>query len=188
MVTRALASLGLVCLATLGSPAAAQQEAFRCRGDLVEPGDRTFEVRRLCGSPDFADRYPEAEIPGVGLVGDIRDWYYNPGPSGLLRRLRFQDGELVEISVLGKGFVPGLGGHCSPRDLRRGLTKPELLDRCGRPDHVSHQLLAPGGYRPVVPVRSVEEWTYNFGPGRFLRHVRLVNGVVEDVEIGNRGY
>ena len=174
----------LLSLLSLAPAAPAQQEAFRCRGHLVETGDRTFEVRRRCGAPDFADRYPEAEIPGVGFVGDIRDWYYNPGPSGLLRRLRFQDGELVDIGVLGKGFVSGLGKHCSPRDLRPGLTKPELLDRCGRPDHVSHQLLAPGGYRPLVPVRSVEEWTYNFGPGRFMRHVRLVNGVVEDVELG----
>ena len=178
-------AVGLLLLGALAGPLAAE-EAFRCRGDLVTSGDRTFEVRRLCGEPDFIDRYPEQRIPGVGYVGDIRDWYYNPGPNDLLRRLRFRDAELVDIAVLGKGYRAGFGGHCSPGELRRGLSKPELLDLCGPPDHTSHQLFAPGRYDRFV--RSVEEWTYNFGSGRFMRHVRLVNGIVEDVELGNRGY
>ncbi|WP_066728178.1 DUF2845 domain-containing protein [Desulfuromonas sp. DDH964] len=35
---------------------------------------------------------------------------------------------------------------------------------------------------------EVEEWTYNFGPSRFLSFVRLENGVVVRVENGDYGF
>ena len=34
----------------------------------------------------------------------------------------------------------------------------------------------------------VERWTYNHGPGRFMDHLRLENGVVKDITSGEYGY
>jgi uncharacterized protein YvpB len=36
----------------------------------------------------------------------VEIWIYNLGPSKLMQRLRFEDGELIEIESLGYGFIP----------------------------------------------------------------------------------
>ena len=44
----------------------------------------------------------------------------------------------------------------------------------------------PPGYKLVAPPQIVEDWTYNFGPNRFVYRLRFSQGVL--LEISTRGY
>lgn len=160
--------------------------ALQCEHGSVTEGERAFTVQRKCGAPDYVDRYPQAFVPGAGYVGDIEEWYYNAGPQHLLQILLFQDGKLVRVDTDGPGFTGFIRGQCSPYELRPGMSKYELLARCGPP--VYQQSWFQGG--PGAPASErVDEWTYNFGSNQFIRHVRLVDGRIESVEIGEeRGH
>jgi hypothetical protein len=51
--------------------------------------------------------------------------------------------------------------------------------------HSDHELLIHN--RLVIEV-PVEEWTYNFGPRRFMRSIRFENGIVTSIETLGYGY
>ena len=112
-------------------------------------------------------------------------WYYNFGPSVLMRRFVFRDGVLAREETLGYG-VNEIGNDCYPNRNFRGLSVGELVARCGEPASrranvdTSVRRLAPG-YARYRDVRR-EEWIYDFGDDRFVRDVRLVDGRVESVE------
>ena len=89
-----------------------------------------------------------------------------------------------------------------------------MLAECGEPDHVEvweeervygfrHLPSYYGNYdnyeyggqdfgygRPyrIRKLVIVEKWTYNHGPGRFVDHLRLENGIVVDITSGDYGY
>lgn len=159
--------------------------ALRCAHGIVNAGDWAFTVQRKCGAPDYVDRSPEAFVPGAGYIGDIEEWYYNSGPQYLLQILLFRDGKLVRVDSDGHGFTRFIRGQCSPYELRSGMSEYELLARCGPPaDRQSWYQGSPG----FPATQRVEEWTYNFGSNQFIRHVRLVDGRIESVELGDRGH
>ena len=108
-----LLPLGLTLAAV--SPAHA---AFRCGSHLVSEGDTRSEVIARCGDPTEIDqrsailRQPVVWVGGRpysvgnGLVEvPVEVWVYNLGPSKLMRRLRFEDGLLVDIDTLGYGYI-----------------------------------------------------------------------------------
>jgi hypothetical protein len=104
------------------------------------------------------------------------------------------------VRVLVAGAVLGAAGaaadtmRCGTDVVSRGDTQIELIEECGQPDAIERlpALLVPGatiyGGRyyaapfasPLVPV-SVELWTYNFGPRRLMRQVRLESGAVTEI-------
>ena len=45
-------------------------------------------------------------VAGGLLEIAVETWTYNLGPSSFMRRLRFEDGELVNIETLGYGYHP----------------------------------------------------------------------------------
>lgn len=104
----------LVALLFLGSD---QALAFHCGTRLVHEGDTRAEVRAKCGEPTDVEVRSILRRPifwfhgrpffaGTGLVEiPIEFWLYNLGPNKLMRRLRFEDGELVEIETLGHGYL-----------------------------------------------------------------------------------
>src|SRR5690242_12254993 len=79
----------LAILLLLASPAAF---AMRCGTRIVDVGTQDFQVHERCGEPFYADRYYATEVFGnYGPVAEYRDvqydvWYYNFGPSTLMRR------------------------------------------------------------------------------------------------------
>ena len=104
--------------------------------------------------------------------------------------------------------------RCGVRLITIGDFKARVLAECGEPDHVevweeehvqrfNHH---PGyygiyenyeysnrNYEHGKPYRIrklviVEEWTYNHGPGRFMDHLRLENGIVRGIKSGDYGY
>lgn len=179
----------LALVAGLLSVFADQAPALRCGNALVSQGDTRYEVERQCGSPDYVDVQNEAFVAGVGPVGEIEEWYYNRGPQQLIRVLVFRNGELVREETGDHGFSRLVRDNCTPNELRRGMSKYELLVRCGEPvDRESYWTLGdiPSVQHPIVGVGRVDEWIYDFGGGRFLRHVRMVDGRITDVRLGDR--
>lgn len=168
--------------------AAARADAFRCGNDLVGEGDRKYEVLTQCGEPDFRESYAEGYLEGIGPVGIVEQWYYNSGPGSLVRVLTFHQGRLRSVVTDGHGFDedrPGVG--CGPDALHVGMSKYELLARCGDPvardEWFEHGSLID---RRRLGTVLVEEWTYAFGSNRFPRFVRIVRGRVVGIEHGEK--
>jgi hypothetical protein len=91
---------------------------FRCGADLIREGDIRSRVRSKCGPPTEITRGTTFREPIVWRHGRpirvagglleiaVETWTYNLGPSSFMRRLRFEDGELVNIETLGYGYHP----------------------------------------------------------------------------------
>ena len=43
-------------------------------------------------------------LPGGEIEVPVETWIYNLGPNKLMRRIRFEDGIVVEIETLGYGY------------------------------------------------------------------------------------
>jgi hypothetical protein len=107
-----LLALGLAFAAA--SPAYA---SLRCGTHLITEGNTRSEVVAKCGQPTEVDQRTSIlrrSIVWIGgrpfTVGDslievpVEVWIYNLGPNKLMRRLRFEDGLLVDIDTLGYGY------------------------------------------------------------------------------------
>lgn len=108
------------CTAALLHAGAAGADSFRCGTRLVSDGDSTSKVEALCGAPTDIQRKEILQRPvnwyrgrpyyaSYGQVEiTVEYWTYNLGPSKLMRRLRFEDGLLVDVETLGHGYyAPG---------------------------------------------------------------------------------
>lgn len=96
--------------------AAAATNTFRCGSDLVYEGDGRSRVLAKCGPPtdivhSVALRTPAYWRSGRPIYfGDgpvevpVEVWTYNLGPNSFMRRLRFEDGQLIQIETLGYGY------------------------------------------------------------------------------------
>lgn len=87
--------------------------------------------------------------------------------------------------------------RCGNRVISRGDHATRLLRFCGEPTAIQSWMTQRGVvgfgsvFRPgfgFVEDVLVEEWTYNFGPRRLMRQIRLENGFVEDVRELGYGY
>jgi len=84
--------------------------------------------------------------------------------------------------------------RCGSRVISRGDHASKVLRYCGAPiairSRLVHRSVVAFGafYHPGLGLLEevvVEEWTYNFGPSKLMRQVRLENGFVRDVrELG----
>jgi hypothetical protein len=103
--------------ALLVSQAAYAEDSLRCGSRLASTGDTKYKVLYLCGEPSAISdvgSMPSARtwFNGVGYYYldppyeyiPIEVWTYNFGPNKLLRRLRFEGDELVDIRADGYGF------------------------------------------------------------------------------------
>lgn len=109
--------------------------ALRCGNNLIAYGDYIEEVRAHCGDPLAIDRYSVFLEKQISIAsrnrfenkeqdqyirnantGEIfqneqieivvEEWFYNFGPRKFTRRLYFENGFLVEIENLRRGFIP----------------------------------------------------------------------------------
>jgi hypothetical protein len=105
-------------LLCVGFAVAGHADALRCGTHLVSEGDSASMVAAVCGTPADVTRTailrPAALWYGghrVFLGGDlvevlVETWLYNLGPDRLMRRVRFEDGRVVEIETLDYGYNP----------------------------------------------------------------------------------
>lgn len=113
-VTIQMARITLFILPVLMAAHADAQDSLRCRNRLVEIGDPSQEVRKLCGAPDnvhMEERFPDAWIskyeydpygrPRLPYLIDgpihYERWTYHFGSNRLPYRLYFENGFLVRI-------------------------------------------------------------------------------------------
>ena len=90
----------------------------------------------------------------------------------------------------------GGGLRCGSKLVLVGDTRASVHSKCGDPADVTHGTIL---RRPTYLFNGrlyygdeiaveVETWTYNFGPNKFMRRVRFVDGIVENVETLDYGY
>ena len=109
--------LPMLTLAAIGLAASGPAWSFHCGTRLVHEGDTRAEVRAKCGEPADVEVRSILRRPVIWLRGrpffastdfveiPVETWLYNLGPNKLMRRLRFEDGVLVEIETLGHGYL-----------------------------------------------------------------------------------
>lgn len=120
---RPLPAALLLFVATLLATGTAH--ALRCNGKLVLEGMLDVEVIEHCGEPTAVRergfvvraytpfemlRLPDAEGVRFGPGNFyqhllVTEYIYNFGPRRLMRRLRFEGGELTDIETLGYGYL-----------------------------------------------------------------------------------
>jgi hypothetical protein len=107
-------AFALLLVLTL-APLAAQAEGMRCRNALITRGDNLLRVQHECGTPTYASQYVIygfrpvfSGLPGVyadeSVPITVEEWTYNLGPTRFMRKLRFENGELVSIETLEYGY------------------------------------------------------------------------------------
>jgi hypothetical protein len=190
----------LVLIAVAGTALAAASDTLRCGNRLVSVGDNKAEVLIKCGSPAWKDDWTDQIITNPNSVDasrlsiDRERWVYNFGHNSFLRFLLFENGRLVNIATGGYGYD---GGHpsarlCDGAEMQTGISQYEILQRCGEPafkdSRQEEQLTSVDKNTNRLTIKRIDEWTYNFGPNKFLRILKFENGRLVDVETGDRGF
>jgi hypothetical protein len=85
--------------------------------------------------------------------------------------------------------------YCGNDLVQPGDRKIEVIHACGEPDSVDtweeiedRGFFRYGHFWPSVEKVRVEEWTYNFGPNRFIRILRFENGELVNIRDGDYGF
>jgi hypothetical protein len=173
-----------------------QAWAFKCGNKIVDRGDSRGEVLLKCGEPAWRSKWQQtldsdaSDILIFDAYIEHEIWLYNLGPNQLLRFLTFQNGRLVSIKTGDYGFDASRAGSCDPEQIKGGLTSHEVRTRCGAPlfqdRRAGIRVLRQHGDEIRTRV-TIDEWIYDFGPTRFLRILRFENGILMDIETGDRG-
>ncbi len=86
--------------------------------------------------------------------------------------------------------------RCGTRLIARGDHISKLLRYCGEPDFAQSrsaqrtyhnhfgQVLFTGLHEEI----RIDEWTYNFGPSKLMRVIRMENGIVREIRHLGYGY
>lgn len=187
-----LVSAGDLKLDLLGKcgPATLVERAQVKHVAVVSGGAAPAAVAAAAGSGAFA-----ASSDGV------ETWTYDLGPGQLVRLVTVSRGRVARIETAGYGHAapppraPLRASRCDPATIDVGDTKLELLATCGEPavkdawEETRGQAATAGGAAEAVFVTAtVELWTYDFGPDRFVRIARIEGGRVTAVESGGYGY
>jgi len=190
----------LVAALSAGATPAWSAGALRCGSRLVSEGDRTADLIAACGEPAWRDQQGFSQ-PGGRYAADSEQWYYNFGPSQLLRVVHLRNGRITAIEADGYGYYESQDQRCDPGGLVPGLSKFRLLQMCGEPltrktsdvyrrleDRPWGSSRYPPGYGNAYEPVHREEWVYNFGSRYLMRILTIEDGRIVDVENGNRGF
>jgi Protein of unknown function (DUF2845) len=96
---------------------------------------------------------------------------------------------ILLLAVAALAASPAQAMRCGQRLIAKGDSSAKVLRFCGEPQSVEVRISRglysgpeaaywPGLFTDV----RVEEWTYNFGPRKLMRLIRLENGVVADIQ------
>jgi hypothetical protein len=79
-------------------------------------------------------------------------------------------------------------------------TMSEVKEKCGTPSNIkaweidrvigdsTTDIPAEQAREHITERIKIEEWTYNFGPDRFIYYLRFENGVLKSIKTGDYGY
>lgn len=108
--------LALLAATCLGGNAA-RADSLRCGSKLVSDDDTLEQVRAKCGEAAEIQRTSVWRVPLVWIGGrriragndlievPVELWIYNFGPNKFMRRVRFEDGLVVDVETLGYGYI-----------------------------------------------------------------------------------
>ena len=71
--------------------------------------------------------------------------------------------------------------RCEKGIVSNGDEKTEVRQKCGKPTDTDKSTV-PKSRSGTGKAIKVEEWTYNFGPKKFMKRLRFENGKLSDVE------
>lgn len=120
-----------------------------------------------------------------------------PGSAAMIGHHLLRPRLLAALLLAGAGAARADSISCDRGIVSTGDSKLDLLAKCGEPalmearlEERSHFQMSPDGRsgRSRSVTVTVERWTYNFGPRRFLQFVTLETGRVVQVERGGYGY
>jgi hypothetical protein len=191
----------LVILLSFGLfPSPASADSISCDGGIVSDGNSVVDLLMKCGQPAWKDSHQEEFTdrltPGLKqrTYVTVEQWTYNFGPQQLLRTVTIKNGVVTDVKTgqygPSKDREP-VKPECGDRIISTGDTKGEVLAKCGEPfyrnshDEELREQFDEIHSRKIVV--TVEEWTYNFGPQRFLRIITFRNGMVVDIRTGGYG-
>jgi len=162
--------------------------SLSCGDAIVRAGATSKQVLAKCGRPAYRDSFLSPVAPGNAAVRRDAIWYYDRGPHRLIDVLHFEGGTLVRIDTAGYGFARPPPRDCDPTQMSVGMTKYELLQRCGPParkEVLGSGLWSPRGWMPSGAYRPsrLERWTYDFGSGWLPRVVEMRDDVVTKIEV-----
>lgn len=114
---RSAVTLGAAAVLLALPVVAGASDGFSCGNRVITTGMTAGEVVAACGDPAEVRvstvlrhptvwRYGRPWVVGEAIPIPVETWIYNFGPQRLMRKLRFDDGELVDIDTLGYGYYP----------------------------------------------------------------------------------
>ncbi len=160
---------------------------------LVSIGDRQAEVRAKCGAPLWTNLVATESSRSSGPNGlaiqkiPVEQWSYSLGRDSLLEILTFKAGVLVKIEEGDR--VRESPPSRQQSALTLGDSEYDILQKFGEPlsrNIVGTETTRTDGQEPVLRESKVEQWTYSFGPGTFLKILTFKDGRLVKMEDGER--
>ena len=204
-------------LARAAAATAAAADSIRCAGGIVSTGDLKLDLLAKCGRATLVDRVETRRsqvvttgsggpaLATAGLLAAATDgvetWTYDLGPGQLVRLVTIERGRVTRVETAGHGYTapPDRAAihavRCDPSGVDEGDTKLELLATCGEPtlrdawEELRGVASFSGGAAEAATVAvTVEIWTYDLGPNRFIRWFQIESGRIVAEGTGGYGY
>jgi hypothetical protein len=109
--------LTFAALLVLLAASSAHADSMRCGSKLVSDEDTREQVLQKCGDAADIQHTSVWRVPVIWIHGrpfhmgndlvevPVELWTYNFGPHKFMRRIRFEEGLVVEIETLGYGYI-----------------------------------------------------------------------------------
>jgi hypothetical protein len=174
---------------------------INCNGGIVSVGDSRVNLVIKCGEPDWKDSHEEEIIKRFNNKSKRKkiitkeEWTYNFGPSQFMRIITIKNGKVADIRTGGYGSRKAekpQPHEFSDRIVSIGESSGEVIAKWGEPaarntrQEKLKERLSDGKFRTITI--TIDEWTYNLGPNRFMRILTFKNGKLTDINTGGYGY
>ena len=172
-----------------------------CAGGIISDGDTRADVLAKCGEPDWKETHYEEIIdrpdPGTRrkVLITVEEWTYNFGPTQFTRIVTLKNGRVTDIRTGKYGYskdAKPAQRECSEQIVSVGDRTSDVIVKCGEPawkdirQEEFREKIDNGQARKTFV--TIEEWTYNLGPNRFVRIFTFRNGKLVDIRTGGYGY
>ncbi len=106
--------------------------------------------------------------------------------------MRYYNPLLILFVFFSVALSPGIvwAMRCGSQIIAEGDTKAEVLAKCGEPllrEYIGEDAEFHYGYG-VYSKRIVEDWTYNFGPRKFMQILRFRGSTLIHINSGEKGF
>jgi hypothetical protein len=93
---------------------------MKCGNRIVDNGDDPSVIVARCGEPSSTSQHMESVVvstnPVIIVQVAVEIWFYDFGPHDLIRKLRFENGQLVDVREEGYGTSQGRPAPIASRD------------------------------------------------------------------------